>query len=88
LRSDSTDQEEVWLAAACYEASHHGTIGADCVALSGDAVMYAQRHSWPAAKQRSLHGDHRYLVTERREREEESHTEIAVTFKYHATRDF
>lgn len=34
LRSDSTDQEEVWLAAACYETSHHGTIGADCVALS------------------------------------------------------
>ena len=88
LRTDSTDQEEVWLAAGCYEMSHHGAIGGECVGLSEDAAMFARRHGWEAAKQRGLHGDHRYLVTERRETETETETEIVITFKYHPMRDF
>jgi len=88
LRTDSADQEEVWLAAGCYEMCHHGAIGGECVGLSGDAAMFAQRHGWEAAKQRNWHRDHRYLVAERRERETETETEIVVTFKYHTLREF
>ena len=79
LRTDSPEQEEEFLAAGCYEMSHHGAIGQECVGLSEDAVTFARKHDWEAAKEASLCGDHRYLVAERRETE----TEIVVTFKYH-----
>ena len=83
VRTDSPDQEEVFLAAGCYEMSHHGTIGQECVGLSQDVVAFARNHGWEAAKGASLHGAHRYLVTERRETE----AEIVVTFKYDPMRD-
>ena len=84
LRTDSPDYEEQLLAAGCYEMSHHGAIGGECVELSYDAVGFARRHGWLAAEEASLCGDHRYLVAERRETE----TEIVVTFKYHPMREF
>ena len=78
LRTDSLDQEEQFLAAGCYEMSHHGAIGGECVGLSDDAMTFARSHGWEKAKEAGLRGDHRYLVTEFRETE----TEIVVTFKY------
>jgi len=83
LRADSSDYEERLLGTACYEMSHHGAIGGECVQLSYDAVRYARRHGWQAAEEASFCGDHRYLVTERRETE----TEIVITFKYQPKRD-
>ena len=65
LSTDSADQEEAFLAAACYEMSHHGAIGGECAALSDDAVTYARIHGWPRSQEGTLRGDHRYLVTER-----------------------
>lgn len=67
LSTDSADQEEALLAAACYEMSHHGAIGGECGALSDDAVTFARIHGWTAPKEGTLHGNHRYLVSERRE---------------------
>ena len=84
LRTDSSDYEEQLLVAGCYEMSHHGAIGGECVELSCDAVRFARRHGWLAAEEASLCGDHRYSVAERRETE----TEIVVTFKYHPMREF
>ena len=78
LRTDSADQEEALLAAACYEASHHGAIGGECAALSDDAVMYARIHGWQESKDGNFRGTHRYLVTERRETE----SEIVVQFRH------
>jgi hypothetical protein len=78
LRTDSTDQEEVWLAAACYETCHHGEIGRECFAPACDVNAFARRHGWEAAKETDLHRHLRYLVTERRE----TATEIVVTFEY------
>jgi len=84
LRTDSRDDEEQLMAAACYEMSHHGAIGGECVELSYDAVGFCRRHGWAATEEASLCVDHRYLVTERRETE----TEIVITFKYHPMQDF
>ena len=83
LRTDSSDYEEQLLAAACYEMSHHGAIGGECVELSYDVVGFCRRHGWVGAEEASFCGDHRYLVTERRE----TKTEIVITFKYHPKRD-
>ena len=82
LRNDSPDQEEEFLTAGCYEMSHHGAIGAECVGLSEDAVIFARKHGWEAARDTPWCGDHRYLVTERRETEKE----IIITFTYHSVR--
>jgi hypothetical protein len=78
LRSDSRDREEMFLATGCYEMCHHGSIGAECVGLSDGAVAFARSHGWEAARDAVLSGDHRYLVSQRRETE----TEIVVTFKH------
>jgi hypothetical protein len=78
LRTDSADQEESLLAAACYERSHHGTIGAECSGLSGDAVTFASLHGWTAAAEGSLQGSHRYVVTERRDTADA----VVVTFRH------
>ena len=78
LRTDSTDREEVWLAAAYYEMSHHGAIGERCDGLCCDAVNFARRHGWLANEDDTpREGDH-YLVAERRETEMKIH----VSFKY------
>jgi hypothetical protein len=71
LRTDSADQEEALLAAACYELSHHGAIGAECGALSDDAVTYARIHHRPRPQEGTLYGDHQYRISERRETEEQ-----------------
>ncbi|MCL4205799.1 MAG: L-aspartate oxidase [Pirellulaceae bacterium] len=71
LHTDSADQEESLLASACYEMAHHGTIGAECVGLSDDAVTYARLHGWPEAADAGLQGAHRYRVVEHRETEQE-----------------
>ena len=76
LRSDSTDQEERALAAACYELSHHGAIGERFIELSDEAVLFAQIHGWMSPEEADW-CDHRYLVVEHRENE----TEIVVTLK-------
>jgi hypothetical protein len=78
LCTDSADREEVWLAAACYETSHHGAIGGRWPGPSGDAAVFARRHGWPATDQSHGRGGHRYLVSERRETEEA----LVVTFEY------
>jgi hypothetical protein len=78
LRTDSRDFEEQLLANACYERSHQGAIGGECVGLSGDAVAFAERHDWIAPEEAILSGDHRYLVSEFRETE----NEIVVTFRF------
>jgi len=78
LRTDATDYEEQLLAAECYEMSHHGAIGRECIGLSSDAAGFARRHGWVAAEQAGSGRDHRYLVAERRETE----TELTVTFQY------
>jgi hypothetical protein len=75
LQVDSADQEESLLATACYEMTHHGTLGAECTGLSEDAIIYARVHGWPTPEQGSLQGDHRYQVTERRE----TLSEIVIT---------
>ena len=67
LEMNSEDQEESLLAAACYEMTHHGTLGEECTGLSEDAVTYARIHGWPTPEEGGLQGDHRYMVTERRE---------------------
>ncbi len=81
LRTDSADGEEPLLAAACYEMSHHGAIGSECVELSFDAAGFSQRHGWTTAEEDVFRGNRRYFVTERRETE----TEIVITFKYDPT---
>ena len=78
LRTDSSEQEEAFLAAGCYEMSHHGEIGAECWALSVETMAYARSHSWPVSEKDAESGHQRYLVTERRETERE----IVVTFKH------
>jgi hypothetical protein len=78
LRTDSPDREEQFLASGCYEMSHHGAIGGQCVGLSDAAVNFARGHDWKAPNEARLHGDHRYLVTEFRETE----TELTVKFKH------
>jgi len=83
LRTDSADLQEVLLAAACYETSHHGAIGQRCDRLSEYAVRFARIHGWPAAREASWWGDHRYLVTERRETKDE----IVVKFSCAAVPD-
>lgn len=80
LRTDSPDQDEQCLAAACYEMSHHGAIGGKCIELSCDALIFAQRHGWTASEEVDWR-NHRYLVAEHRETE----TEIVVTLKYRPT---
>ena len=78
LRSDSPDLEETFLAAGCYEMSHHGSIGGECLGLSDAAVAFARTHEWDAAREADLCGDdHRYVAIERLETE----AEIVVTFK-------
>ena len=77
MRSDSPDQEEAFLAAGCYEMSHHGMVGSECVGLSDDAAAFAQNHGWDAAKGVSKGDGHHYRVCERRETE----TEIIVTLR-------
>ena len=67
LKMDSRDQEESLLAAACYEMTHHGRLGEECVGLSEDAITYARVHGWPTPEEGGLQGNHRYMVTERRE---------------------
>lgn len=79
LRTNSPDEEEQLLAAACYEMSHHGAIGGECAELSYDAAGFCRRHGWPAAKEPSPHAVCRYSVTERRETEKA----IVVKFTYH-----
>jgi hypothetical protein len=76
LRTDSSDDQEAFLAAGCYEMSHRGAIGHECVGLSDDAVWFAQQHGWKAAEEAGLRGSHHYLVSERRETEKE----IVITF--------
>lgn len=83
LRTDSPDREEQFLASGCYEMSHHGAIGGECVGLSDAAVNFARTHGWEAEKEASLRGDHRYLVTEFRETE----TERIVKFKHNPVRE-
>ncbi len=78
LRTDSAEREESLLAAACYELSHHGTIGAECAGISDDAVTFARIHGWAAAEEGSFHGPHRYVVGMRYE----SDTEIVITFRH------
>ena len=75
LRTDSGDREEVWLATAYYEMSHHGAIGGKCGGLSCDAAGFVRRHGGVVAKKLSVCQG--YLVTERRETE----LEIFLTFK-------
>jgi hypothetical protein len=82
LRTDSRDREEQLLATGCYEMSHHGAIGGECVGLSDAAVNFARSHGWEAEKEASLRGDHRYSVTEYRETE----TELIVKFKHNPVR--
>jgi hypothetical protein len=78
LRTDSSDQEEAWLAAGYYEMSHHGEIGAECWGLSVETAAYARNH-WPTSEEAGL-GDlhHRYVVSERRETAEE----VVITFMH------
>jgi hypothetical protein len=71
LSTGSSDQEEALLATACYEISHHGAVGAECAALSGDAVTFARIHGWPNSREGTFCGDHRYRVTEHKETEDE-----------------
>jgi hypothetical protein len=71
LSTNSSDQEEALLAAACYEMSHHGAIGGECAALSDDAVTFARLHGWPRSREGTFRGDHRYRVSEHRETESE-----------------
>ncbi len=78
MRSDSSDQEEVFLAIGCYEMSHHGSVGSECVGLSDEAVAFARHHGWEAAKEANPEGGHRYRVCEYRETE----AEIIVTLKH------
>ena len=78
LRTDSADDEEPLLAAACYEMSHHGAVGSECVELSLDAVGFSRRHGWTATQEAVFCKHRRYFVAERRETE----TEIVITFKY------
>jgi hypothetical protein len=82
LSTDSDDQQEALLAAACYEICHHGSIGEECAGLSNDAVTFARTHGWAVPKEARWHGIHHYLVTERRETQKEivvklSHTPAA-----------
>ncbi len=83
LRTDSSDQEEAWLAAACYETSHHGAIGERCVEFACDAAGFARRHGWLGIEEGSLRGGRRYSVAVRRE----TKTEIVVTFEFEPTPD-
>lgn len=78
IRSDSPEQEEVFLATGYYEMSHHGLVGSECVGLSDDAVAFAKHHGWDAAKNLNAAGEHRYRVCERRETE----TAIIVTLRH------
>lgn len=77
LCTDSSDREEMWLATACYEMSHHGAIGEECGPLC-DATDFAQRHGWLAAKTIYLHDQTRYLVAERRE----TKSGVFITFEF------
>jgi hypothetical protein len=83
VRSDSLEQEEALVAAGCYEMSHHGAIGQECLGLSPELIAFARHHGWQAARNARRHGAHRYVVAEHRETE----NEIVVTFKYDPTRD-
>ena len=68
LRTDSSDQEEAWLAAGCYEMCHHGAIGAECSGLAVETTAYARSHRWVTNDEAGLGGrHHRYVVSERRE---------------------
>ena len=83
LRTGSSDQEEAWLAAGCYEMSHHGEIGAECYGLAVETTAYARNHHWPMSKEGSKEGGmggqhHRYVVSERRETAEE----VVITFMH------
>ena len=77
------DQEELALAADCYEMSNLGAIGQECIGLSGDAVTFSRSRGWEVPEDASLHGDHRYFVTDRRE----TGTEIRVRFEYEQVKD-
>ena len=78
MRSDSPDQEEVFLATTCYEQSHHGLVGSESVGLLDSAVDFAQRHGWNAKEKMSSAGEQRYRVSEHRETE----TEITIVFRH------
>jgi len=80
LRTDSADGEEMLLATACYETSHHGAIGEECVGLLADEETFARRHAWPGATEGVMREDHHYVVSERCETE----TEIIIRFKHRA----
>lgn len=88
LRSDSEDPEEAFLAAGCYEMSHHGSVGAECVGVSEEAAAFARHHGWEAAREakqlevRQQRGE-RYVVSERRETGEE----ISVTLTVRGPRE-
>ena len=72
LQTDSSDQEEAWLAAGCYEMSHHGEIGAECYGLAVETTAYVRNHHWPMSKEVGLGGHHhRYVVSERSETADE-----------------
>ena len=71
LRTDSSDQEEAWLAAGCYEMSHHGEIGAECYGLAVETTAYTRNHRWPTDETGLGGRHHRYVVSERRETADE-----------------
>lgn len=71
LCSDASDQEESLFATACYEMTHHGSIGEQCPGLSDDAVTFARIHGWQGPQDATMYGDHSYMVTERHETKDE-----------------
>jgi len=87
LRTDSTDQEEAMLAAACFEMSHHGQIGAQYLGVLGDATVFARNHGWTTSPEGRSQSSHSYHVTERRE----TNSQITITFQHtplsHAARE-
>ena len=82
LRSNSSDDEERLLVAACYEMSHAGAIGGNCVELFYDAVEFCRTHGWATGDEPAVYADHRYIVAERTENE----MEVVVKFEYRPTK--
>ncbi len=81
LHTDSTEREETLLATACYETSHHGTIGGECLGLLADEETFARRHNWAGAPEDDVPENHGYVVEERCETE----TEITIKFIHRPT---
>ena len=85
LDTASSDPDEASLASGYYLMTHEGTIGKGFEGVSEEAVAYAHKHGWEAAKDVGFRWGHVYRVIERLEEGDEILVRLKYSLKSDAT---